>query len=354
MLLHTWPTRFHSGSRDMWIPRHARIPLGLTRGSKLWATYRQRDIGYDQIMLSPYDPATWADLWRLEIQLDDRVGQLEEIVQALDSCRIRVLHLVSRNAFFANYHFKYLMLDCRDYVSDSDGSHETRTDPSSSLFGLRTLLFLKFAKTIRISSDGEPRIRVDRNLVHWSMRKAVDEGRMNSDEIHRPVEIEMKGNSIPLSLLPAMAQRPFDKSEPYATLSTNTKSHVIYAKIMNVDPSRVAHLVIHFDGGAAVLAQILAVIKGLALNIKRTQLKQGLVQQRALPDGTLAHPDYVDGWLHPYTLNIMVEAKDIFASAGIVDVVKKRMSAAFDGNQSHPLVYVRVRSPELPPKDDTA
>lgn len=318
MLLHTWPTKVDKDKKSITLPRHARIPLGLAPGSNIWALCREREPGFHQIMLSPYDPNIWPHMWRLEIQLDDAAGQLNEIIDVLDGVNVKVLHLVSRNAFMANYHFKYFMLDCSGYQSDLDVRRSEFENAWSSLSGLKSLLLLRFMTTMRISSDGAPRLRLEPNLVHWNMAEAEKKGSIGDDRVHNPVCLKMDGKKVCLDGLDNAALAAFDRSDPYAVISTNAKSHVIYCKVVNPDQTKVAHIVIHYNDEPRILSSILSCLKRLKLNIKRTYLKRGLPYHRER-----TFPDHVRDWKRPCTLNVTVEAEAVFANAIFCSVKQK-------------------------------
>jgi hypothetical protein len=338
MILNTLPT-WLTPDGDLALPRHARLPLGLAQNSRLWALYRRRTHDFDQVMFSPYPDSKWADLWRLDMQMLDGPGQLLQLIEILDACKIHVLHQVSRNAFQPGYHFKYLMLDCTQYESPIDGDTEQRGNGETGLSGLRDLLLLEFLDVLRISADGDPKIRIERNLVHWNMFQAVRNRQIGEDRVEQPLEVRMEKNAVPLGKFVALAGPSRPGGRRYAVMSTNTKSHVIYCRLTNQGSERISHLAIFFEGRGNMLAQILSEISRAHLNILRSQIKQDLLS--ALDK----YPSFVREWSRPFTLNVYVEAQKGYPHVTIEQHLKRALE---EGPQTRGLTYVKALEPFNP------
>ncbi len=306
MLIHTLPEK-PSVSGKLYIRRQLRAPLGLASGSTIWMVHHPRGPKhYSDLLISPFAPESWADMWRLEIQFSDKIGQMARLIDLLDSRNVFVLHETSRQALRHEYHVKYLMLDCTRYVSDIDGSTEERRNESGSLKGLETEILINFLDLVRLTAEGNPRLRLERNYVHLNLHQGVTRTRTNNNasawrDFWDPVRTTVDNKQI--DIRPALVDPTIlDKKETYFICTCNAKAMMLYCAIANSEVTT-AHLVIHFDASKqGLLATVLHSLSDQDFNIVRSQLREGIVGRYS---GT--SEKFIKVAQRPFTLNLFVE-----------------------------------------------
>lgn len=108
------------------IPIYHRAALGLFPGTRIFAVPRT---GSNEIILSPIDPATWGDLWRLDATVIDRPGSARALVETLVDNQVNVLvhEGVSESLEDGELvHRVFEVLDLSSYDDDDDGTTTSR------------------------------------------------------------------------------------------------------------------------------------------------------------------------------------------------------------------------------------
>ena len=342
MFIHTLPEK-PSVSGKLYLRRQLRAPLGLADGTKVWMVYHPRLPQHNSdLLISPFSPDAWGDLWRLEIHLTDEIGQMARLVELLDRRNVFVLQQTSRQALRHEYHAKYFTLDCTRYQSDIDGDTNLRITESSNLQGLETELLVNVLNCVRISADGVPRLKVERNTAHLNLYQGVKDTKLRSRstfsslEFSDPTPAIVKDKQIDIKpILPD--PRILENSDTYFICSCNVKSQILYCEISSAD-IKTAHLIVYFDGAKRMLAPILCRLSKLQYNIIRSQIREGILGQKSI-----ISEKFIQSAERPFTANLYVEINS--AVAGInIGYLKSEVFREFVENgwmdivQYHPLV----------------
>ncbi|MDA8586052.1 hypothetical protein N9L47_07225 [Rhodobacteraceae bacterium] len=268
-----------------------------------------------EYIISPYDPSTWGDMWRLEIQIIDKEDQLTKIVNLLDKHGIMILSSESRKAFDETWSVKNLMIDCQNLNSEADGNSQDRIENQrSEIPSLRDLFFCEFSDSLRYSGKGYPRLSITRNWPHFGLFKSV--AVQQDTKIHSvPERIMVDGNGefeIPGYFLSEEDKFQHSLEQDHRVyVSINTRSKIIYSSVWREeDDHSYISVAIFFDGTRLVLAQILKAIgspDSLNLNVVRHQLRGGILSSRV----RATCKGKIEAWTSPYTLNLLVERRSM-------------------------------------------
>ena len=296
---------------------------------------------HDQgLFISPYHPDCWGDLWRMEIQFHDEVGQLNKLIDLFDHHRIHILHASSRNSFKSKYHVKYFMLDCTHYHSEIDMTSTERFASSyDDMIGLRYLLQLEFIESIRLLDDGRPRLRISRNLVHLNMAQDYEKPARHQNHlelIRKETRIQNSRVPIPSNIHP----RPLT----YAVVTTNAKAHVIYCSFNEGQKHQSCHVFFHFDGRMGQLGAITRTLKENQFNVIRSQLRQGLLPDKKRQRLRGKDLKIAEGWTQPFTLNVLVEAQHALAVRG--STIFDRLAAVFTEDLKEKRIFMFESRPQ--------
>lgn len=250
MLIHTLPEK-PSVSKKLYLRRVIRAPLGLAHGTSVWLVHHPRGPKhYSDLLVSPFPPESWSDMWRLEIQYADQIGNMARLIELLDRRNVFVLHETSRQALRHDYHVKYFMLDCSRYESDIDGSTADRRTEAGTLRGLYTEILINFLDCIRLTSEGNPRIRLERNYVHLNLYQGITKTKLSKGangwrDFMDPVIATVENKQ--LDIRSALADPSLlDNDDTYFICTCNAKALILYCAIANSEVTT-AHLIIYVD-----------------------------------------------------------------------------------------------------------
>ncbi|NJM34085.1 MAG: hypothetical protein HC850_04485 [Rhodomicrobium sp.] len=231
---------------------------------------------------------------------------MAQLIELLDSRNIFVLHEVSRQSLRHEYQVSYFMLDCTRYESEIDGSSADRRTETSILKGLYTEILTNFLDCVRLSAEGNPRIRLDRNFAHLNLHQGISQFKQRKNyngwrAFMDPylAKVENKQVDIRSSLADPTL---LDNDETYFICTCNAKALILYCAIANSEVTT-AHLVIHVDASKqGLIAKILHRLGEQDLNIVRSQTREGILGRRLG-----ASDAFIKNAQRPYTLNLFVE-----------------------------------------------
>ncbi|MGQ0532346.1 MAG: hypothetical protein ACT4OF_06600 [Caulobacteraceae bacterium] len=277
---------------DKWRPLHdwrfdlqpwLRAPLFLSNGTRLYAAIDSKAAArrYPEIIITDMAPKYWADLWRIEIDLVDAVGDTHLLLDLLAQRRVEVLRSeVSLNSFNNNYSMSVIAC-CRHYVGGHhDETAQQRADRRTNrLRELEAEVLIYFADKIVIDNEKRPRIKVVRMTPYLDLHNelSVDHRVM----LHPEGFVLSKGA---FGLSPVAAKRllcnalgvPYSKGkacEASYTAAVDTKNRFLHLLLCRDDSSCLFHLQLYLKVPALALCPIFGVLNRYEANVLRYQLR---------------------------------------------------------------------------------
>ncbi len=145
------------------IPSWLRGPVGLCGGAQAYYFGRPfNGLGYE-VLVSPYPPAAWPDLWRLDVDFEDAPGIIASFIELLDELNVYVLDSESCLTRGGQGYSATFICDCRQYATEIDrDSAERAHDTKVELLGLEALITGHIIEQLWFDSSSSPRVRVKR------------------------------------------------------------------------------------------------------------------------------------------------------------------------------------------------
>lgn len=263
------------------LSRENRAPVGFARGARVYVRKTFEDDAGTDCILSPFHSSLWSDIWRVEVQIYDRRGQLAQILEAFDRYGIRVLASETRKAADEKYGVNHFMVWTGRYASNVDGTlHSRQSSPNTSLHGLQGYLLGHFLDELRLSSKVVTRLHIERNWAHYDLWERYgrnhQEDNAAADPSHDAVAEIGPGGWLQLEpdLLPTPANKP-----RIVYVSTNARSRLVYVAQRQESANIYTSAIIQFLGSDVVFGAILRELDNQRLNIVRSQLRPGCFGQ---------------------------------------------------------------------------
>ncbi|HLG16272.1 MAG TPA: ACT domain-containing protein [Blastocatellia bacterium] len=164
MLILDKPRRFDGSTIQ--IPLYHRGHLSLFPTAKVWLCLLPGTKGgqtLPEIVISPIPCQFWNDLWRISITLQDRIGLVHDVFEALARNSINVIAAESSSMERQRLHSIEAIVDARLYSARNDGTHEERASRRvEALPGLRRTILAHFLHEIAFLPSGRERLRIRR------------------------------------------------------------------------------------------------------------------------------------------------------------------------------------------------
>jgi hypothetical protein len=160
------------------LPDWIRAPLSLNSGALAWCVVAQSgEQSSAELIISNFDPVHWTDLWRLEIEILDRMGALAPLIELFESRDIAVLAAEGSVDLPGHVHVMSLILSCVHYANNFDGDRAKRELlPSPCLNDLFNWTATTFINDLNFSQQDEPRLRLSRLNTHWRLSQSIQSG----------------------------------------------------------------------------------------------------------------------------------------------------------------------------------
>ena len=145
------------------LPMYHRASVGVFPGTRVFAVPLPRT---NEIVLTPIDPATWGDLWRLEATVWDRPGAAKKLVETLVAENVNVLvhEGVSESTEDGpSVHEVLEILDLSKYANDIDGTTNERNSVEKPLLKPNRLIN-------QLIVNAQDYLAVDRTRGGWELR----------------------------------------------------------------------------------------------------------------------------------------------------------------------------------------
>ena len=201
-------------------------PAALDPKSQCYAVIGYREEGeiISEITLTTIPKDYWSDLWRVEIESYDRIGNLSRIYEILTSNNISVLGCEGSVDGSRNLHAMSFIISCSRYKSSIDKDSDFRYKNSvSRLEGLEMQFILNFLDQITINSNDAPRLKIRRMEEHYNLSIDVDRFRR---KIYRKIDMISSGIvEIPSSVVREMTRR-VGTNLKYTT-AVDTKNRIV-------------------------------------------------------------------------------------------------------------------------------
>jgi hypothetical protein len=139
-----------------------------------------------ELVISPFMPDIWGDLWRLKMETYDRPGNLNRIFEILARRDLEVLMSEGSTNSNGRRHEMMFILSAQKYKSESDpkDSIARASRTTAALRDLQDEFAIELMDVLTLYADGRPRVGVRRIQTYHSLYK-----RFNSDKIKRPVPV---------------------------------------------------------------------------------------------------------------------------------------------------------------------
>lgn len=263
----------------LYIPVWNRAPLNLSNNTRIFLAlikdnYEEHRL-IPEIIVTPFAPETWADIWRIEFDVNKRPGLFARVLEIFVDLRIDVLVAETTAVSSDNQHTLSFLVDMSKYEMQGDNTPTDRRNIQN--LQLKSLFTVLTAKLIRclIFSDGlTPRIRIRRLHSYFRCHQ-----RLSEKKLSKPTEAIVKKGFVNIDKLLLTDIRKQLKASNRETLRSmvlsDSKDRII--RILFTLPNRgFLHLRIHMSNKPIVLKEVVNTIKDSNFEIVRSHLRLGL------------------------------------------------------------------------------
>ncbi len=159
------------------VPLYHRGHLSLLPQTKVWLCLLPGGVHSDhpEMVIAPIDFLAWADVWRINITTEERVGVVNRLFQVLERAELNVLAAETSSIERQRYHTCEVIVDAREYADKSDGDSATRqSKPSAQLKDLERSILAEMLPFV-LCEGGRPKIKVRRLKGLYDAVKAKHE-----------------------------------------------------------------------------------------------------------------------------------------------------------------------------------
>ncbi|MBV9990510.1 MAG: hypothetical protein JOZ72_04380 [Alphaproteobacteria bacterium] len=152
-------------------------PLSLNEGQAVYVTAAKfspfpddRSQTVPEIILSPFAPALWDDLWRVRIQFTPGFGRFAALTSFLNDRKVKVLSAEvyeGGDKAYSQFNRFHLIVSAHDYASSNDGDVTARRERSfARLEDLEDRLAVRFIDDLYFHDRRFPRLTIRRLTQH--------------------------------------------------------------------------------------------------------------------------------------------------------------------------------------------
>lgn len=245
------------------LPLYHRASVGVFAGTRVFAVPLPRT---NEIVLTPIDPATWGDLWRLEATVSDRPGAAKKLVEALvaENVNILVHEGVSESTEHGpSAHEVFEILDLSEYANDIDGTTNERNSVEKPLLKPNRLIN-------QLIANAQDCLAVDRTQGGWELRiERMEFFFRNKDSRRDRVELTLNADNevyVPMRLLGRM---PFvENSRESLALHLISDTEQKYVNLRVLSPERYYVLIeIEHDERVGAIDEFMRVLSSYSANM---------------------------------------------------------------------------------------
>jgi len=273
---------------DSWL----RAPMSLNNGSELYLSVN--GVAYQdapravEIVGSHYPPDTWSDLWRLEIETVDKIGNLARVLHILARAGIRVMSSEGSISADGELHEMDFVLSAKNYSDERDSNTARRSaSPTCQLVGLFDELAVNLIEQLNFRVDGAPKIKLRRMLAHYDLyQRATPNGNADAQSFIRPHRCVVNRGRLKVSeefekQIQEISGVTVEGQLEYSA-SVDTKDRLLRILLFNSAMHKVCHVQVLCTSDSSVLSEIGALLAGevrdkadARVNIVRFQIRPG-------------------------------------------------------------------------------
>lgn len=274
MLIHSSFTRVEGTS--LRIPPSTHAPLNLGPRTRVFASLMLSPVAVlPELVLSPFPPEVWGDLWRLEMGAFNTQGLVARVLGLLARHRIRVLGAEASVLDRGDQGAVSLLVDCREYTSDNDSTSAERAQlPHATLPDLYATLASEFIQDLVFTDSASPRLRVRRVDSHHRCHQYL-----HANLLPQPCELPVEYGVLELPgflLQPIHEGLKLSGEELRATILADSEDRVI--RILFSSPvGSTLYVRVFFRNTRDAAPAVLARLSEAGFDIIRCHLRQGLV-----------------------------------------------------------------------------
>ncbi len=267
------------------IPVWNRAPVNIAENSKVFASsINKKYAAFGEIIISPYDPDIWGDIWRVEFDVHERIGLLSEVFELISGEGITILNSETSSFDAGDSHSISLILDCKEYESHTDKDFESRIKkPLPTLQSLFILLANLLIKDLKFHDGQSPRIRIKRLSSYYNFFLRLKSGHLN-----KPTQIAMVEGKIKipqyLLKLPSPNPKNTNGKNLNAMVLTDSKERIIRTIFCN-DSNALSHITIACESKHSVYPKVLKFFSNAGFDVIRFHLRPTYL----MPNNRLRH-----------------------------------------------------------------
>lgn len=262
---------------DQWLklPVWLRAPLYLGAESRCFAAIEshRRANGNMELVVSAIDTNIWDDLWRLEIDTHDAIGNALILFSLLEARAIDIIASESSINTFSNHFTTQIIFSAAEYIGDEDGSQAERIKkPYPRLRELHDEIIAYLGDQLAFRPDGQPGLK----LSHMrSYRKLSDDLRSGGRLVLNRSGDMLSDGAVRLTqrakehLVKAIGDGTIEYSP-----AVDTKDRLIRIMFYGESYPRKHHVQVLASSDAnTTMSKLLAMFYGCSFNIVRSNIR---------------------------------------------------------------------------------
>jgi len=191
--------------------------------------------GLCEIVVSAIPKQYWHDLWRLEIDTNNRVGIIQRIMEVLRDNKIDVLFQETSSDAFGEWNTTALIISGRRYSNEVDKSADVRMSQAHChLVFLQSAVQLAVLDQMRFDEEGLPRFHLRRIEVYRNLLKKGILARARFIELEGAVIDEALDLQLPRKALNHL-RRLFPAGDIHYQTAVDTKSRLARVLVRGED-----------------------------------------------------------------------------------------------------------------------
>lgn len=288
--------------RKLLFPAEVLSPLSIETGSSLYSfidRVRNDDRFHLEMVTTSIPQDLWRHLWRIELATDDYVGNSALLYELLEDRGIEILFVESSINDLANYHSTHLIVTCRGYNCELDGSPSQRDATNSQkLPELERDILSYLGHKIAIPTyRSEPILKIRRMNAHRRLLEDFEQGKCIAAK--RTGTVLEEGGAIQLTTkaLNQITKQLRKKTKPGVityTSSVDTKTRLL--RTLFISNAYKARLKLRFlvDSESPILGKIFRTISDAEFNIlqHKVNFASQLVYASAVSDHSYDPEEY--------------------------------------------------------------
>ena len=257
------------------VPLALRAPLCIDHAPRVFGSLAVHEGGHlVELVVSPFAPDTWGDLWRIELDVINSTGVLAEIASLLATHRINVLSAEASVFGLGEGGTISLIVELTNYVSTNDSSSRNRCQSLRvQLPDLQARIVATFIQDLVFADLHRPRIRIRRVHAHHHLFQAV-----LNNSVSRPEEIPVADGCLRLGRNSMDAIRTHvgrDDAGIRAMLLADSEDRVMRV-LFAAETGQILHVRVLFRPDNGTFAEILRQIGKASFDIVRCVRQPGL------------------------------------------------------------------------------